>query len=85
MNNNELRLKKLLYRSIYRGCKETDIIFGKFARKTLHLLSEAELMDYEALLELNDIVIYNWITGTEQPPKEYDTAVLRKMKYEQKT
>ena len=30
-SDKELLIKKLLYRSIHRGCKETDILLGNFA------------------------------------------------------
>lgn len=61
--------KKLLYRSCNRGSKETDILLGKFALYYLDKLSYKELLDYEKLLNENDIDILNWITGRDELPK----------------
>ena len=75
-----LFLKKLFYRSLYRGCKETDIIFGNFAIEKLSSLSTQELEVYEKLLEVNDNSFYNWITGLEEIPEQYNTSVFRNIK-----
>ncbi len=32
-NNKNLIIKKILYRSKYRGCKETDFLLGNFFEK----------------------------------------------------
>jgi antitoxin CptB len=55
--NKEL-LKKLSYRSNYRGCKETDLLLGKFAEQYLHQLSSLQLQEYEHLLNQADVDIY---------------------------
>src|SRR5262249_35869885 len=39
----ETRRKRLLYRSVYRGNKENDILLGQFARAHIASLSAAEL------------------------------------------
>lgn len=76
----EARRKRLRYRSSYTGTKETDLLLGAFADRHLDALSEAELDDYEALLEIEDPRLYTWITGQETPPSEYDTPVLHKIR-----
>jgi succinate dehydrogenase flavin-adding protein (antitoxin of CptAB toxin-antitoxin module) len=55
--NTEL-LKKLSYRSNYRGCKETDLLLGKFAEQYLPQLSALQLQEYEDLLNQADVDIY---------------------------
>ncbi len=72
--------KRLLYRSVHRGCKETDILLGEFATAKLDTLSNPELKIYEKLLEVNDVDIYNWLTEKTQIPAEYDTEVFSKIK-----
>lgn len=68
--DRETRIKKLLYQSWYRGCKETDKIIGEFARDNIHDLSDAELDDLELVLKENDNDIYDWLTGKKEIPAE---------------
>jgi len=63
-------LKRLRYRSWHRGCKETDLILGRFADDKLADLAPAQLSVYEKLLDENDADIWDWISGKEAP-KEY--------------
>ncbi len=58
MSMNKELLKKLSYRSNYRGCKETDLLLGKFAEQYLHQLSSLQLQEYEYLLNQADVDIY---------------------------
>ena len=45
----ETRRKRLLYRSVYRGNKENDILLGQFARACIASFDSAELaLDSEA-------------------------------------
>lgn len=74
-----MRRKRLLYRSVYRGNKENDILLGQFARTHIGDLSAAELEQYERLLTVGDNDIYDWVAGRAQPPAEHDTPVLRKL------
>ena len=47
----ETRRKRLLYRSVYRGNKENDILLGQFARAHIASFDAAELDQYERLLD----------------------------------
>lgn len=62
--------KRLIFRSGHRGTKEMDLLLGSFAKKYVPEFSEAELYEYQELLEHNDPDLYNWITGQETPPEE---------------
>lgn len=73
-----MNIKKLVYQSCHRGCKETDIILGSFAKARLSSLTHDELDDYAKLLEVSDSFIYDWIAGRKEIPEEYNTSVLRK-------
>lgn len=75
----ETRRKRLLYRSVYRGNKENDILLGQFARAHIAAFDAAELDQYERLLEIGDNQIYDWVSGKEAVPAENDTPVLRKL------
>ena len=75
----ETRRKRLLYRSVYRGNKENDILLGQFARAHIAEFSAAELDQYERLLQAGDNDIYDWVSGQAAVPAEADTPVLRKL------
>jgi len=75
----ETRRKRLLYRSIYRGNKENDILLGQFARAEIATFDAAELDDYERLLERSDNEIFDWVSGQQPVPPEADCGVLRRL------
>lgn len=75
----ETRRKRLLYRSVYRGNKENDILLGQFAHAHIASFDASELDQYERLLEVGDNQIYDWVSGKETVPAENDTPVLRKL------
>jgi antitoxin CptB len=75
----ETRRKRLLYRSVYRGNKENDILLGQFARAHISEFGAVELDQYERLLETGDNELFDWIAGKLAVPVEADTPVLRKL------
>ena len=75
----ETRRKRLLYRSVYRGNKENDILLGQFARAHISEFGAEELDQYEALLGIGDSDIFDWVSGQKAVPAEADTPVLRKL------
>ncbi len=70
LSDSEKRIKKMLYRSWYRGNKETDKILGGFAKKYIYELSEKELDEFEIILDLQDVDIYDWLSGKKPEPDE---------------
>ncbi len=75
----ETRRKRLLYRSVYRGNKENDILLGQFARAHIAGFDAAELEQYERILEAGDNDIYDWVSGRAEIPAEVDSPVLRRL------
>ena len=75
--DNDIRRKRLLFRSWHRGTREADLILGSFAEANLAGFDEARLDRYEVLLECPDVDLFDWITGRTAPPPEYDTDVTR--------
>jgi len=75
----ETRRKRLLYRSVYRGNKENDILLGQFARAHIAEFGAEELDQYDSLLGASDNDIFAWLTGRAPVPPESDTPVLRKL------
>ena len=75
----ETKRKRLLYRSVYRGNKENDVVLGQFARAHIAEFNLEELEQYERLLSAPDNDIYDWVSGKAAVPPEADTPVLRKL------
>ncbi len=73
----DARRKRLRYRAWHRGTKESDIILGTFADARLASLDEAGLDAFEALLDVPDPVIYDWVTRRAPVPDEMDTPLMR--------
>ncbi len=73
--NKDLFLKGLLYRSIHRGCKETDILVGKFAQNKLQKLNDKELELFENFIIQDDANIYDWILNKTPCPKKYTILI----------
>ena len=71
------RRRQILYRSWHRGMREMDLLMGSFADAHVPGFDAAQLDRYEALLELSDPDLYNWMTSREPVPAEHDTDVMR--------
>ena len=78
--SSEARRKRLFFRAQRRGFKEVDLIFGAFAEAHLASLGEAELDDFEALLEAPDQEVYAWLQGHAPVPATYDNTVFARLK-----
>jgi antitoxin CptB len=74
------RRRKILFRAWHRGIREMDLLMGQFADAEIGTLTESELDDFEALIEVPDRDLFSWITGTEEAPSNYDTALFRRLK-----
>jgi antitoxin CptB len=71
-----VRRKRLLYRSRYRGCLESDLLFGGFADHYLMTLDSRQLDRYEALLDESDHDLLAWVFGRSPAPPRHDHDVL---------
>jgi antitoxin CptB len=74
------RRKRLLYRSWHRGTREMDLIVGRFADAHLQTLVEAELDDFERLIDVPDPDLYAALTGARPSPEAEQNALFAKMK-----
>ncbi len=74
------RRKRLYFRSLRRGFKEVDLVFGTFARDRLAGLTTTELDAYEALLEAPDQDVWLWLQGKSEAPLSYHTSVFEELK-----
>ena len=76
----EARLKRLSFRAWRRGFREADLILGPFADLNGAAMSEAELSEFERLLEVPDQDLYGWLMGREEAPEEYRTPLFARLR-----
>jgi antitoxin CptB len=76
----DVRRRKLLFRAWRRGVRETDLIVGRFADAYIERFDDADLDDFERLIEVDNAELYAWVVGAEGVPADYDTAVLRDLR-----
>jgi antitoxin CptB len=70
-------LGRLRFRSWHRGTREMDLLMGSFADAHLGRFTPDQILQYEALLQISDPDLYNWITGGEQVPANLNNDVMR--------
>ncbi|BBE71249.1 succinate dehydrogenase assembly factor 2 [Oharaeibacter diazotrophicus] len=75
----DVRRRKALYHAWHRGTRELDLLLGRFADAEIAALSEAELGEFEALMEVPDRELFGWILGREPIPAERDGGVLARI------
>ena len=76
----DTRRRRLLFRSWHRGIREADLLMGRFADSCIGDMSDAELDQYESLLEVPDHDLYVWVTGEVEIPAVYDTAIMQRLR-----
>ena len=76
----DTRRRRLLFRATHRGTFENDLMIGGFVQAHLSSLSEADLDALEAVMEIPDTVLADWLTGRAPIPPEQETAMLRRMR-----
>lgn len=83
-NRQEL-IKKLVYQSCNRGCKETDLIIGQFAKANIEKMSDSDLEIFKAILSFPDADIYDWYTKKKEVPIEKSSQIMTQiLKFETK-
>jgi len=75
----ENRIKRLIYRSIYTGTKETDLLLGNFARRNLDGFNDQLLDEYEALIENSDPDLYMWISRRKPAPDAWNGEIMQRL------
>jgi antitoxin CptB len=79
IKNRDQFIKKLLYQSCNRGCKETDLIIGQFAKKNIEKMTDNELKIFEHILEQNDADLYDWYVKKKPVPEENLSTIMTKI------
>ena len=73
------RRRRLLFRSWHRGIKEVDLVLGGYADARIGAMSEAELDQFEAVLEIPTPDLLSWLMGEQPVPAEHNSPVMRQM------
>lgn len=75
----EVFIKKLIYQSNNRGCKETDMILGNFSKMHLAQMSDEELKDYAHLLDQTDADIWDWFNRSTIPKEASLQKIMKRI------
>ena len=76
----EIRRKRLKFRAMRRGFREVDLVFGTFAEAELAAIPEAEMDQFEALLDAPDQDVWLWFQGMAPVPPDFDTPLFARLK-----
>ena len=76
----ETRRRRLLFRANHRGTFENDLMIGGFVRAHYDQLTEADVDALEAVMEMPDTDLADWLTGREPIPPEEETPMLVRMR-----
>jgi antitoxin CptB len=74
-----VRRKRLAYRSLYRGVRESDLIFRRFRDHYLDSLDGDDLDRFEAILDESDQDILSWVSGRVPVPERHDHHIFRRL------
>ena len=73
------RRRRIAFRAGRRGTHENDLLLGRFASRHLAAMDASELDAFEAILDLPDVDLFDWIAGRAPVPAEHDTPMLRRL------
>ena len=59
-NKLEIFKKRLIYRALYRGTKQMDILLSSFVNKYINEFDESSLIELEKFLNFEDEIILNF-------------------------
>jgi antitoxin CptB len=76
----DARRRRILFRAWRRGMREMDLVMGHFADLEIAVMSEAELDEFERLLDAPDPEVLAWITGEAAVPSERDTPLFARLR-----
>jgi antitoxin CptB len=76
----DARRRRLLFRATHRGTFENDLMLGGFVRANLLTFTDADLDAVEALLDIPDVDLADWLTGRRPIPAEAATPMLLRIR-----
>lgn len=76
MSDLETYRRKLKFRSDRRGFRELDLYMQQFTDAHLAGMDERQLREFEAVLDIPDQHVFDWIMGRGGPSGEQKSEVL---------
>ncbi len=73
------RRRRALFRAWHRGTREMDLLMGRFADTLLPDISDADLDRFEALIEVPDRDLFDWIAGKTPVPGNYASPLFERL------
>lgn len=75
----DTRRRRLLFRATHRGTHENDLMIGGFVRANLAAFDADDFAALEALLDLPDTDLADWLTG-RRPIRDDVPAMVRRIR-----
>ena len=72
----ETRRRKLQFRAARRGFRELDLYMQQFVAARLAGFDARQLDEFEAVLDIPDQHVFDWIMGQGEPPQNLRSEVL---------
>ncbi len=76
----EHRRRRLLFRATHRGTHETDLLIGGYVTRRLDGMDAAEISRMEALLDLPEPDLADWLMGRVPIPEGEHQALLQEIR-----
>ena len=73
-------LKRLHWRAHHRGTREADMLVGGFFDAHHASWSDAERIQFAAMLDEQDVDIIAWAHGTAEPPPRFEGTMIEALK-----
>ena len=80
MTEPDPRRRRILFRATHRGTQETDRLIGGYVAPRLMAFSDSELDAIEAMMELPDPDLADWLMGRLPIPDGSHSALLHAMR-----
>lgn len=74
------KLNRIRFRAWRRGFREADLILGSFADRHGPSMTDAQLNQFERLLEQEDHDIYAWILQSAPTPEAFDDDLMARIR-----
>ncbi|KAF8818728.1 succinate dehydrogenase assembly factor 2 [Rickettsia endosymbiont of Cardiosporidium cionae] len=71
--------KKIIYKVLNRGTKETETILQNFVFQSLENMSYAELKDLDIIVSCTDMELYDWIIKKYSCPEWINEQIIEKI------
>ncbi len=80
MTELDPRRRRILFRATHRGTQETDRLVGGYVAPRLSTMTDPELDAIEAVMDLPDVDLADWLMGRLPIPPGDHAALLQTMR-----